>query len=206
MLVGSPQRSARKEVREHTRRDSLHLMLCADPAGCCRDCIRLSLLLVSCKEQPAQYLSSWNSCGVSCGWFCHVRPSAVACRCVSMCRRYVHIYQQKLDALQPKAAPPADIPASDTSASDWLDGGAAAATQPQVGDADSSLSEGSTALQLELQRLEQHLCVEDILLCRSLAELALERRSSSSGKEVLGCRTVLGATRRLLCLQQQLVM
>lgn len=48
--------------------------------------------------------------------------------------------------------------------------------------ADSSTGETSAALQLELQRLEQHLCVEDILLCRSLAELALERRSSSSGE------------------------
>jgi hypothetical protein len=48
--------------------------------------------------------------------------------------------------------------------------------------ADSSMGESSAALQLELQRLEQHLCVEDILLCRSLAELALERRSSSSGE------------------------
>jgi hypothetical protein len=47
------------------------------------------------------------------------------------------------------------------------------------------MGESSAALQLELQRLEQHLCVEDILLCRSLAELALERRSSSSGESSL---------------------
>ena len=95
----------------------------------------------------------------------------------------MHVYQQKLDALQPKAA--AADAGPDAGLADSGIGAAPAAP------ADSSLGEASAALQLELARLEQQLCVEDILLCRSLAELALERRSSSSGERLGGCGGVL---------------
>jgi hypothetical protein len=97
--------------------------------------------------------------------------------CVA-CRRYVHVYQQRLDALQPKAESAVDS-ATDSTADSKADGSTAAAVGAASA-ADGSFSESSAALQLELQRLEHHLCVEDILLCRSLAELALERRSGSS--------------------------
>jgi len=112
------------------------------------------------------------------------------CTCCPAFRRYVHIYQQKLDALQPKANAAEASAESSTaergdSSSTALPAVAAAAAAAA---ADGSLAEGSAALQMELQRLEQELCVEDILLCRSLAELALERRSSSSGGAVYVCR------------------
>lgn len=99
------------------------------------------------------------------------------------------MYQQKLDALQPKLSPAADVnPSADTAGLDKAaEGGAvtpatsSAATPVAAADASAAEGAAAAALQQELQRLEQQLCVEDILLCRSLAELALERRSSSSG-------------------------
>jgi hypothetical protein len=111
------------------------------------------------------------------------------------CRRYVHVYQQRLDALQPKAAAAADS-ATDSTADSKAEGSTAAAVGAATA-ADGSSSESSAALQLELQRLEHHLCVEDILLCRSLAELALERRSGASGTPDNFCRA--GVLTRLPC-------
>jgi hypothetical protein len=97
------------------------------------------------------------------------------------CRRYVHLYQQKLDALQPKASP-ADTSSSNTDSTATGQPNGAAATTPETPEG-SPAAEPDAALQLELQRLEHHLGVDDILLCRSLAELALERVSSSTGEQ-----------------------
>lgn len=85
------------------------------------------------------------------------------------------MYQQHLDALQPQVS---TADASTSNAGVDLADGKAVTAQAVV---DSSSSEVSTGLQMELQRLEQQLSLEDILLCRSLAELALEKRSSTTG-------------------------
>lgn len=83
----------------------------------------------------------------------------------------MHLYQQKLDSLQ-ETAPAATIAATQSS-------GAAASCE------DSEAAAAAADVVAELSRLEQELEAEDILLCRSLAELALDRRSTaSSGKEI----------------------
>lgn len=112
------------------------------------------------------------------------------------CRQYVHLYQQKLDALQPQATPApaataAEIPADSTS-TEKADSKTAAGPVPGTAADGSLFAEANAARQAELHRLEQQLCVEDILLCRSLAELALERRSSSSGESLLPATSAEG--------------
>jgi hypothetical protein len=109
----------------------------------------------------------------------------------------VHLYQQKLDALQPTVSSTTD---SSTSADDSTAAAAtgdaaaeapvdikAAAGAPATAPDGAAVSgkESSAAVLSELQRLEQQLSVEDILLCRSLAELALERQNSSRTGECL---------------------
>jgi hypothetical protein len=124
-------------------------------------------------------------------------------------RRYVHLYQQKLDSLQPAPPPAAAAPAASTPSTPAAApagdapapaaaAGAAGKASDEAGDGDADTvappadtghaaaagaavaKESAAAVLSELQRLEQQLSVEDILLCRSLAELALERLHRTS--------------------------
>jgi hypothetical protein len=142
------------------------------------------------------------------------------------CRRYVHLYQLKLDSLQASAATAAAAATTSSSSTTAAAAAAAAAgvadptalsTAAPAGEANSSSSAlesessaitsassdgdlpsptanssstpagsssssaaAAAAALSELSHLEAELDVDDILLCRSLAELALDRRIASS--------------------------
>jgi hypothetical protein len=144
-----------------------------------------------------------------------VKNCSVEAGADASCRRYVHLYQQKLDSLQavatgissttssssiPQAVPlrqassssssimDTDSTLSRTASSDVASlcavSSSAAGTGPAgpagpAGAAGAGKAEAAAAtlVATELLELEQELDVDEILLCRALAEVAVERRN-----------------------------